>query len=228
MLKQLTRLPYARVLVLIASCWLAPTTGCSTSSSRSPAGCVKDTDCKGARICVFGACVDPAGQPDLASIDSGARDLTALLVDGSGVDRSAPPVDLAVAVDSFAAPDLSATPSASDCFMGWRSLGGACPAPIVTASYYTGSQCAGTAGWVFEGDYFQFDQPDPYQPILSWGPTDHGSSAYGGRNLWNKLTASYACITICVGCGSTIIGADLWLTNPDGKSSNHVTGGSRP
>jgi hypothetical protein len=206
--------------------WLAlaaPLGGCGNEPFGD--GCLTDNDCKGDRICRNMVCYwSDGGVPhDLAPPDlaSPVEDMTV------PADLLAPP-DLTVPLDLAPPVDLVPLPSEQDCFTNWRNLGGACPAPVVTASYYTGANCAGTAGWVFEGHYFQFDKPDPSQPVLSWGPYGEGSAAYGHRNIWNRLSATSMCFTICVGCGTTIVGADVWAVNPDGKSSNHVTGGSRP
>lgn len=57
----------------------------------STVGCSKDTDCKGARVCVEARCVDPSSPtpPALASSDAGAPDLAVL---PPGPDAGASPV----------------------------------------------------------------------------------------------------------------------------------------
>jgi outer membrane protein assembly factor BamB len=69
---------------------IAATLGCPPAATL-PSGCGKDVDCKGARICVAHACVDPppravvstqssvvsdAGAPDGGGVDGGVADMT--------------------------------------------------------------------------------------------------------------------------------------------------------
>jgi outer membrane protein assembly factor BamB len=83
-------------LVVAAAAALAMAAlGCPPASTL-PAGCSKDVDCKGARICVAHGCVDPPAKPKAADLgavgigDGGAPDLLAASGDGGAPAVAAP------------------------------------------------------------------------------------------------------------------------------------------
>lgn len=232
----------ARALLLVAAaaaCGPAPVqhppcaadTSCVTGSvcvdGACVPGCAADKDCRDGRLCVNGRCADAvdaatpfdAAHPDDASAiaDLAVADSTPA-PDLAAVDLASP--DL-LALD-LARPDLTAVPSDSACYSGWRSLNGTCPAPVITAAYYSNSGCVGTAGMFFEGDYFEYSGPDSAGG--DDGPTTGGTINYTNVTRWNMLSATAMCVTICPSCGHT---GDVYVTNPDGKRSNTVTMGFR-
>jgi large repetitive protein len=94
---------WARVAFGVAAATLLVTTlGCPPAATL-PAGCSKDVDCKGARICVAHACVDPPAKPNVADLGSASD---------AGRDGGAP--DLLPAGDGglpVATPPLGASPT---------------------------------------------------------------------------------------------------------------------
>jgi Cys-rich repeat protein len=192
-------------LLLLAGCSSPVPSHCAADTS-CPTGqvcvagacvtaCAADKDCRNGRVCRAGRCADP-------------------VVDG-GSDGATP--DLASASD-LASPDLTAVPSSAACFMGWQGLAGACPAPQISSAYYANSGCANTAGMFFVGSYFEYNGPDSNGG--DDGPTTEGTINYVNVSRWNMLTDTMMCVTICPSCGQA---GDVYLRNPDGKTSNTVT-----
>ncbi|HEX4460644.1 MAG TPA: PQQ-binding-like beta-propeller repeat protein [Polyangia bacterium] len=98
------RLARAALLAGAAVALAAFALGCPPASTL-PAGCSKDVDCKGARICVVHACVDPP-PPKPKTIDLGAAD-GGVISDGGATDLLAAVGDGGVA----APPPLGASPT---------------------------------------------------------------------------------------------------------------------
>src|SRR5258706_10527492 len=74
-------------VVLVLACAACP------PAATLPGGCGKDVDCKGARICLAGACVDPprklAAAPDGGAARADARDGGAPLAFDGGASAPA-------------------------------------------------------------------------------------------------------------------------------------------
>jgi hypothetical protein len=187
------------------------------------AGCAKDTDCKGVRICVRGTCVDPpdgAATPDLARGDEATQVLPDLLE----VDRSAP--DLAMSPD-LAMPDL-ATPDLAmpDLAMPDLAMPDLAAAPDLTtrtlsfasARFYA----AGSGAQVLAvGDLNKDGKPDvvtgSYSPGSLYVLTNTGTGAFNAPTAY--ASQAYAA-AVAVGDLNKDGAADVITGNVDQFGNN--------
>jgi outer membrane protein assembly factor BamB len=84
--------PRAPLVILALLCAACP------PAATLPSGCGKDTDCKGSRICVRGACLEPPPQADAGvaiaadgGTDGGALEVASAVGDGGVMTMAAPP-----------------------------------------------------------------------------------------------------------------------------------------
>ena len=71
-----------RIVLVLAALITGCTAASAPATAAAPDACAKDTDCKGSRLCVAGACAD---SPDLAApFDDHAPDLAETTPPGRG------------------------------------------------------------------------------------------------------------------------------------------------
>lgn len=158
--------------------------------------------------------------PSDVAVDGGAgHDVGDGGEDGGGdasTSDASPPSDAGLGDASL--PDAGPTgPTAAECLEGWASKAGACPAPVITASYVA-SGCVGHTGWFIEGQNFQLERRNV--GIADYGPRSIGVN--GNQRHWNVITPTLLCVTVSAASKGTWVGATIHVENPDGKTSNSV------
>lgn len=166
--------------------------------------------CLGSSACSRGGAPDRMEPPDAALVDL-SRAMT-------GEDALFMPADLAER-DLTPPADLTAGPTAADCFERWRMYGGSCPGPVITQAWASATGCsAGNHPGLFvEGMNFQLEMRN--MGIADYGP--QGRESWDQKH-WNELTTTRLCITMNVTYALSFPGKPLSLRNPDGKISNSV------